>query len=121
MVQNLQKRSVCAESCMRIVGTVASLILLCVITHPGQVTLAARDFYVNTRSVYDICNIWCRGAQYVKGHTKLPSYLTEENQKQVTDKIKEDLHRKCKITQINIRDRLTNARTSEIALALNRS
>ncbi|KAA6398867.1 MAG: hypothetical protein EZS28_005609 [Streblomastix strix] len=115
------KRSIRATRSQRIGASIFWLVIACLLANPGHPTLAARDYGLPIRTVYDICKLWCRQTNYVVDHIKLPSYVTPERVAKVADQIYQDIHESRYVTEDDISERFLNARRQELSVALVRS
>ncbi|KAA6335993.1 MAG: hypothetical protein EZS28_052916, partial [Streblomastix strix] len=117
----LLKRSVKPLSSLRQRGSLAQLVLACLLLFPGQPTLPAREWGITTRQVYSIARCWCRGILFTQGHNRLPSYLTSEMSSRLAEQVRQQIARGQVVTSSEVIQRLTQSRSTELHQAYSRA
>ncbi|KAA6379417.1 MAG: hypothetical protein EZS28_025056, partial [Streblomastix strix] len=106
--------SIRATLSQRIGAGLSLFVIACLIANPGHPTLAARDYSIFTRKVYDICKCWCRQIQCVEGHGRMPMYITQERQEALTGEFLTKIRGHVDLSEEYMLERIMQSRQDEL-------
>ncbi|KAA6368935.1 MAG: hypothetical protein EZS28_035538 [Streblomastix strix] len=89
------------------------LLIAYLLLHPGQTTIASREFGITTQQTYTIARCYCRQTSFKNDSLRMPSYITRERELRLAQNIHQRILNREALTVDDVRQEIINQHIQE--------